>query len=113
MLDHDGEMLGRRQIGSTLQNLRWQPGTQGDQSSKTLGLVQPEVIGHDATLTKAKDNELVGITRVTRQRGIEKSLHGLVRRLHGCHIRGTTACTGKPGISERAGRSKWDLERPL
>src|SRR5438093_8127344 len=113
MLDYDGELLGRRQIGSTVQNLRWQPGTQGDQGSKTLGLVQPEVIGHDSTLTKAKDNELVGITGVTRQRGIEKSLLCLVRGLYGCHIRGTTACTGKPGIPDRAGRSQRYLQRPL
>ena len=77
MLDHDGESLGRRQIGSTLQNLRWQPGTQGHQGSKTFWLVQPEVIGHDPTLTKAKDNELVRITGVTRQRRIEKSVSQL------------------------------------
>src|SRR5215510_15557345 len=105
MLDHDRELLSRRQVGSTLQNLRWQPGTEGDQGSETLWLVQPEIIGHDATLTKAKDNELVGITGITRQRGIEKSLHCLVRGLHGCHSRGTTACTGKPGIPDRARRS--------
>src|SRR5262249_11014839 len=98
MLDHDGELLGCRQLGSTLQHLRWQPGTQGDQSSKTLWLVQPEIISHDSTLAKAKDNELVRITGITRQRGIEKGLHCLVRGLHGCHIRGATACTGKPGI---------------
>src|SRR5690242_11631749 len=106
MLDHDGELLGRRQIGSTVQQLRWQPGTQGNQGSKTLWLVQSEMIGHDSTLTKTKDNELVGITGVTRQRGIEKRLHCLVRGLHGCHIRGTAACTGKPGIADLARRSQ-------
>src|SRR5689334_15789434 len=105
MLHHDGELPGRRQIGSTVQNLWRQPGTQGDQGSKTLRLVQPEVIGHDSTLTEAKHNELVGITGVTRQCGLKKSLHGLVCSLYGCHIRGTTACTGKPGISDLVGRS--------
>src|SRR5262249_41605965 len=102
MLGHDGELLGCRQIGSTLQNLRWQPGTQGDQGSKTLWLVQPEVIGHDSTLTKAQGNELMWITGVTRQRGIEKSLHCRVCGLHGCHIRGAPAGTGKPSIPHRA-----------
>src|SRR5712691_1973604 len=113
MLDHDGELLGRRQIGSTVQNLRWQPGTQGDQGSKTLWLVQPEVIGHDSTLTKAKDNELVWITGVARQRGIEKSLHGLVRGLHGCHIGRTTTCTGKPGVPYGPRWPQRYLQRPL
>src|SRR5215467_13235583 len=106
MLDHDGELLGCRQIGSALQNLLWQPGTQGDQGSKTLWLVQPEVIGHDATLTKAQGNELVRITEVTHQRGIEKSLYGRLCGLHSCHIRKTTAGTGKPGIPDRTGRSQ-------
>src|SRR6266850_212237 len=113
MLDQDGELLGRRQIGSTVQNLRWQPGTQGDQGSKTFWLVQPEVISHDATLTKAKDNEPVWITGITRQRGLEKSLHCLMRGLYGCHIRRATASTGKPGIPDRAGRPQRYLQRPL
>src|SRR5229473_3073467 len=113
MLDQDRELLSRRQIGSTVQNLRWQPGTQGDQGSKTLWLVQPEVISHDATLTKAKDNEPVGITGVTRQRGLEKSLHCLMRGLYGCHIRGATACTGKPGVPYWPRRSQRYLQRPL